>query len=621
MAKKEHDVKKNFEFDENAPDYNFQLKKKANLWWLLLLLLPLLLLIPLKKDITVVTKVDGKNEPFVDVRMRYTAHYLLWNMCFLADVPYDTVQQTDSTGTTVFKDVGYSVYSYIFHRKAPVVFSAGGDCYEEVAQEYRFHKVKRVTLDVQPKLSDVRLKVVDSELAFVLPSATVECDYDGKIGNRQVTDSTDAAGCIVVREVRYCGGFNRIKVSADGYADTVLTSLPLAEILDKGGEYVIPLRPLKARFTFFVKNKWTKEPIPNALAEVTLTVNGRVGSAGKSRTNVDGLGQGFFDNARVLAQVDITATKSGYEQGRYVFPKGVPNNVRNFKGLPDDQRVVWLEPKPETKQFRNVDTLSGQPIAGVTNKIVIKSIDGTEKTVEEISNRNGYFPVTAKPGDEITIVSTLDPSYHPKTTHIKKFKDAETIYMRPVMVTLTFRTVDGVSGSVLSGCNFAPRGSISGSLKYNETSPGVFEVTFRRDELVSITASKAGYGTNSTKVQNASYNQLGSQSDRDIPLRKDWHYERDGDDWTDCSGCNCTENECYDLYEAPVTFTFRWTDFCTGCTTFIVMDDNGNTLAEIGSGTNNNNKPGSVRLTSPTRKIWVKMTNQNCHPFHYYVEQ
>lgn len=702
-------MKKKFTFDSNLSEYNFKLKKKANLWWLLLFLLLLVLFIPLKKDITVVTQYDGVPEPYVDVRMDYTARYLLWNKQFLAKVPYDTVQQTDSTGTTVFKDVGYSVFSLLFYFRTPVLFSTQGDCFEDTEVACRFHTTRKVVMEIQPQLTDVRLKVIDAELGFEIPDANLKCTYSGQNVPPAVKDKTDVDGCVVIKDVRVCDGLETIKVSAEGYADTLLVQLPTSELLQEPGGYLIPLRPLKDRFTFFVKNKYTKEPIPGAEAQVSLTERGIDVSGGTTRTNVDGLGQGFYEDARVLAKVSITANKQphyrpGKLEGDYT--------VKQFKALPDSLRVVWLEPEPYAVDFRNLDTLSGQPVAGVRNEILIEGIDGTTVTKVEVSNRNGCFPVAANEGDKITIISTLDPYYHSKTTVIPKFEKGMDIYMHPVLVslvfrtveidedgrmsgvlpdcalvitvdgkkvnptnsgtgsfmvsqlrltskisieaskadhlpnnkkiknksvellfkssqddrdipleklvTLTFRTIDQADGSLLSGCTFVPRGSISGSLKYKEQSPGVFEVTFRRDELVSITASKPGYGSNSTKVKNAGYNQLKSQSDRDIPLQMDWDYQW-GLDKSQLSK-NYVETKCYDLYKAPVSFTFSWS-LCNGCTNMTVTDENGNTLAFVGYQTGDKRENASLRLTSSTRKVCVTVSNDNGHTFSYHISK
>lgn len=525
---KERDLNNKFLYNGNESEYDFQLKKKPNLWWLLLLLLPLVLLIPLKKDIAVYTKLDGNPEPYIDVNMKYTARYLLWDKKFMAKVPYDTIQQTDSIGSTVFKGVGYSIFSFIFHYKTPVVFSAGeGLCFDSITMECCFHTAREVVLDMSPQIADVRLKVVDKELKFEIPGAKVECDYQGKNGLKQMVDTTEASGCVVIKEARVCGGFNSIKVSADGYADTLLTNLQVTEMLKEAGGYVIPLRPLKERFIFYVKNVYTKEPVPDAFAEVALTLNGQQGSLSKLRTNVDGLGQGFFDNARVLATIGIKVSKQGYYDSVYVVPKGKPNpiTVRDFVKLDSADRVVWLRPKPHTEQFRNVDTLSNQPIVGVRNEIVVNGIDGSTRTYVATSNRNGYFDVTALPGDKITIKSTLDPYYHPKTTVIDKFDKAQIIYMHPVLVDLTFRTVeinDGKFKGVLPDCKLVI--TVDGKkVDPTNSGSGIFTVPkVRLSSKISIVASKSDYGSNRSKINNKSVEWLSKagQDERDIPLQK-----------------------------------------------------------------------------------------------------
>lgn len=520
---KERKLKKQFNYYETNSEYGFQIKRKPNLWWLLLLLLPLLLLIPLKKDIVVVTQTaDGIPEPYVDVAMQYTAEYLLWQKQFLVKVPYDTIQKTDSTGKTVFKDLGYSVYSLVFHFRNPVVFTAGNDCYEEIRVERNFHTTRKVVMKMNPVVADVRFKVVDSELGFELPDAVVECEFVSRNGTQKVVETTDATGCVLIKNVLLCGDLDSVRASADGYADTLLTHLSVYDLLEESGGYVIPLRPLKDRFTFFVKNKWTKEPIPDALAEVTLIYKGTNVSGGKSRTNVDGLGRGFFDDARLLAKVDIKATKSptykpGELEGDYT--------VREFKSLPDSLRVVWLEPEPYTVQFRNIDTLSDEPIAGVKNEIVIEGIDGTTRSKVEPSNRNGYFPVTAMAGDKITIVSTFDPYYYPKTTIISKFEKGDTIYMHPVLVSLDFMTVEEDNGKItgiLPDCDLKV---VVDGKDVNPTNSGTGQFTvpnLRLTSKISIEASKTGYEPNDMKVRNKSVEQLwkAPQEEREIPLLK-----------------------------------------------------------------------------------------------------
>ena len=242
-TKKEKNLDSSFKYYGDAGEYNFQMKKKPNLWWLLLLLLPLVLLIPLRKDITVYTRMDGASEPYVDVSMNYTARYLLWDKKFNVKVPYDTIQQTDSVGKTVFKRVGYSVYSFIFHFKTPVMFSAGGnECYDSISKSFRFHTTRKVVLDLSPKVADVRLKVVDKDGGFVLPGALVECEYEGRNGLRHSIDTADASGCVVVRDAKYCGSISTIHASADGYADTLYSNKLIKTINSYTEGYPIPLK-------------------------------------------------------------------------------------------------------------------------------------------------------------------------------------------------------------------------------------------------------------------------------------------------------------------------------------------------------------------------------------------
>jgi hypothetical protein len=166
--------------------------------------------------------------------------------------------------------------------------------------------------------------------------------------------------------------------------------------------------------------------------------------------------------------------------------------------------------------------LSNQPIAGVKNVIVVDGIDGTTKTYERTSNRNGYFDVIALPGDKITIVSTLDPYYHPKTTVIDKFEKAEIVYMRPVLVSLDFRTMEMVDGQILGllpNCTLVI--TVDGK-RVNPTNSGngnFIVANVRLNSTISIAASKQYYNS-STKIRNRKVEDLykAQQDARDIPL-------------------------------------------------------------------------------------------------------
>jgi hypothetical protein len=162
----------------------------------------------------------------------------------------------------------------------------------------------------------------------------------------------------------------------------------------------------------------------------------------------------------------------------------------------------------------------------VRNVIRVTNPDGTTEDYTEISNSNGVFPILTKEDARIEVISTKDGYIQKRTIYPKfgKIEDEERIIrMQPEMVTLQFRTVRESNWNVLPDCDLEVLGSISGSLPPSNSGDGNFTVTMRKNELLSIEASKTGFITNRTKVRDASYNDLFSapQERRDIPLKSD----------------------------------------------------------------------------------------------------
>ena len=118
-------IGKKLKYSEKYDLYSVQMVRHHFPWWIFLLLLPLLLLIQCHKDIEVSciepdTKVPIEGQV---VQMRYQAHFL-WNKGrFFANDNVRKTQVTDSTGTTVFKDLPCSVYSYVFYCLSKVSFT------------------------------------------------------------------------------------------------------------------------------------------------------------------------------------------------------------------------------------------------------------------------------------------------------------------------------------------------------------------------------------------------------------------------------------------------------------------------------------------------------------------
>ena len=370
-----------------------------------------------------------------------------------------------------------------------------------------------------PRREDLHVQVIDEETRDPLPDATLVYRYK-ELGEEH-TDSVraDASGIATIPQMRYCATVD-LAAHCHGYADTLRTDAPCQEIVAANDSTALPLRPIKQRFTFFVKNKETRQPIPDATAIVTLTYNGRKIQR-TVHTSTDGKGIAAYDSAFVLATVAIHASKIHFHDGDL---EGGPFTVEQFVRQDDDTRTVWLEPEPYTCEFVIVDSITGRPVEGVRNRIKITDPSGKTETVEEISNRNGVIPVKAKEGSRIEIISEKEPAYKKHSQVVPKFKDKEKIRMTPNLVSLEFRTINGVNGKVLPDCALSISASITGRHAPTNSGNGVFTVDgLQRDELLSITASKPQFGSNSTKVRNAPVNTLmtAPQDRRDIPLKPD----------------------------------------------------------------------------------------------------
>lgn len=515
-------INSSIRYKEEYDLYTFRMCHKRNWWWLLLLLLPLLLFVKCSKDITV-TCIDSEgNFPVAgqEVKLDYTAHFLYNDGKFLADEPISIVQETDSTGCTTFEDLPCSVFSYIFYCLQQADYSVGSECYGQADEKHNFHYVWNVEIELEPFRTDLYIKLMDKETLDVLPDAKVVYRYIDNGEEKTDSAEADAAGIAVIPQMRYCSVIDKITGSCYGYMDEVRMDIPNQKLAEVSDSTALLLTPIMERFDFFVKNKISKQPIPEALCDVSLTHPGlsRTVTTRRVTTSIDGKGVAVYDSAFVLSVINIQASKVNYYDGEL---EGGPWVVEEFIKQDEDTRTVWLTPKPYVQEFVNIDSINGEPIPGVENVIRIISPDGTTSTITEISNRNGVFPISATEDDRIEIVSTKNNEYIPKKTIVPLFKEAEKeIRMQPEMGTVVFRTVVDGTGRVLPGCQLKITGSISGNIPPTNSGNGVFEVNMRKAENISIVASKSGYAPNTTKVRNARYHELAKspQARRDIPL-------------------------------------------------------------------------------------------------------
>lgn len=515
-------------YDTGHTDYSFQMRKPRRFpWWIFLLLLPLLLLIRCQKDIEVRCLEEETKAPvcFQEITLKYTDHSILspsrkW---FTAD-EIERTQLTDSTGVAVFEDLPCSVYSYIFRCLEKGYLSVFGECYAPANGEFNFHYTRHVDLVVAPRRETLRVRVVDEDTGDPLPDATVFYEYgDGGI-HRVDSVHVDAAGVATLPDMRYCSKIQVLTGRCYGYLDGSRTDVPCRDMLVESDSTALRLKPVKEQFVFFVKNKQTKQPIPDAHCVVTLSypqLNQNVVSR-VVRTSIDGQGRGVYDEAPIISFIAIEASKPGFKDGHLEDGPNGPWKVEQFILQDEDTRTVWLEPEPFVQEFVNVDSLTLRPIPGVRNEITVTRPDGTSTTVVEVGNRNGVFPVSAAEDDVVVIVSVKNNEYVSKRTVYPRFRDIQDrkIRMYPEMVQLQFRTVmaDDMQ-TLVPDCTLRVQGSISGSLPPNNSGNGVFTVNMRKAEKLSIVASKVGCKTNSRTVRNRDYAYLqANASRRAIPM-------------------------------------------------------------------------------------------------------
>lgn len=500
--------KKSFRFREGQLVYDVRLRRKFPLW-IFLLLLPLLLLVRCEKELTVtcVEMETGAPVSYQDVTLSYEDHFIeKLGRWFSADT-ISLTQKTDTSGVTVFKKLPCSVYSYIFHGLEKGRVSLQSECYQSIDSRFIFHYTCHVTLKVDARREDLRVRVKDKETGEPLPHAIVRYSYFDAGESHRDSTLTDAAGVAVLPRMRYCSALDSLIGQAFGYYDDVKTGVPCHDLIFENDSTALRLMPVKEQFSFFVKNVKSKEPIPDAACLVTLTLPGnsmRTVSR-EVRTSIDGKGIAVYTDAPVVSSISIKASKVNYKDGFLADSPRGPWRVADFIPQPDTVRTIWLEPLPYVREFVNVDSLSGRPVPGVRNVITVTQPDGTRTVVTEISNTNGVFPISAAEDDVIDVISDKGGEYKIKKTFYPKFKDIENrqILMQPEMVELVFQTVVADPPSpLLPDCSLLVTGSISGLLPPGDSGDGVFRVSMRKAETLSIVSSKQGFKVNDITVAN-----------------------------------------------------------------------------------------------------------------------
>lgn len=603
-------------FQSNRLEYEVKIKKRKKWWWLLLLLLLPLLLIRCQHDLDVYC-VDSEFETSVEdaqVILSYKEHNLYKDGRFFVTDTISMVQISDSVGIATFQSLKFHVFDYVFWWLGEGILDVEPECYcLKDAKKCYVQYARKAILPLSAVCIELPIKIVDIETNEEIPGAKVGIETDWQ-PTQHDTLETDPIGQIVLNDMHYCGWLKGISCAAYGYADTIVNQISIRPIADSATPLVIQMRPIKASFSFMVCNAISREPIPQASVEVRLQSRGGTTDTGSAMTNVDGFGKGFHNDGAILSTLTLLASKTHYRDGQFDWsPYDPPYDVDHFTKLADTARVIYLEPEPFVAEFVILDSLTHQPVSGVTNMITITHLDGSQQTTHtEVSNRNGVIPVGALEGETIDIISTKNPEYKRKLSHIGRFVGPDTIYISPDFLSLTFRTVVKGTNNLMPNCNLSiktqngtrqdfPQNSGSGVFSINKVMP---------NDKIFITASK-GTQSNSTAIngQSVRYLSNAAQSERDIPMSVEYTFS---------SSNQGQSSHSYDMGSGPYTFSISW-KLCEFCTKITLMDG-GNIIATLGyNALTNSLSSGTMVFRANSSNLTVVVTNDNGHLCQYKI--
>lgn len=501
-SKKDKQYVKSFKYDESISEYVLQIRKKNFKWlWLLLLLLLIPLFFNFEKDIFVQTVLENGN-PCKEtcISGKFKSNFLYKDGKFFKKQFLDETK-CDVNGVVQFENIGYSGYSFIFHMFSKIHFRAESDCNEQVSLDAPFfHFLFSDTLKIKmkEKLIDFSVQVLDAELEIPIVDADLEYSFKKSDKLQNGKQKTNAEGKVIISGVPKCSAIELLKANKKGYEENSKEKIVVSEALSNIPNAVVYLKPIKKRITFFVKNKFTKEPLPNATVNIQLNdPRSNQQSDENVKTDLDGMGVGFYDDLFLLANIELSASCKYYKDGKLTGR----HTVDEFIKLPDSLRIIFLEPEPFTASMRNVDSLTLVPIAGVNNKIEIKSQDGNLYQDEQISNRNGVFSIQARVGDQVSVYSEGGSYYNDKSSSFKFEKETD-LLMSPKMLKINFRTVDVLESKSLPNCSLSVK--INGKPVSSPTSSGntgVFSLDVKASDKITIESHLAGYLSNITQVR------------------------------------------------------------------------------------------------------------------------
>jgi hypothetical protein len=523
-------VKKSFVFKQDTLHYTLKLRR-YNYWWLLLLLLLLLLIRCEKTTFVKVINSDSKQViPNIAVNYNYRTHYVYDKGGFFTNTPINRTQNTDSKGIAKFDTVRYSVYGYLLYHLTTANIWASDKCYVSDKSSRYFHWIwnnDTIVLYQKPKIEPLDLKVIDKSDNEPLPDASVRliAELDGK--KYEETLKSGADGRVVTSKIPQCAKIQIIKATLDGYYPDSIAQKTVTELLSGTLDSLrtLKLKPIRKPIEFFVVECNTKPPKPIPSATVTIDIVGK--KKVKARTNVNGVGKGVYDSLHVKAKITLEAEKPYYKRGKLEGNY----SVEEFINLPKGKRTICLEPEPNPIEFKNIDERTQQPLVGVKN--IVKRKRGGEVRIDTlVSNRDGNFLLSdVIASEEISIIAQYPPDYEDNDRTIrnkageeiiKKNPNERIIPLKPKIVELVFRTVNGENNQLLPDVNVVILENGRPLPAPTNSGNGEFKVVVKAGSVISVRASKPCLGQNITKIVNRPAKALAEapQAERDIPLTR-----------------------------------------------------------------------------------------------------
>jgi len=395
----------------NDEVYTLKLKKRRFPWWILLFLLPLLLLIKCKKDVTF--KVQNQTSKEVVANAKTTFSYN--RRVLFSNELINFSDTTNSEGIVTFKDTEYSLYTLIFYRNDTCNFAVLSDCYSANSTVYKYHKLKHkkveiVELDYIKK--DFTFTVIQQPENLIMPDVEVNIKIENENNTIEAIDTTDINGNVVFKNLPLC---SKIEITAKkyGYYDSTYNFLSDSIYSNITQIY---LRPITKSISFWVKNLNTKQPIPNAQAELIID---EIYSGYKITTNTSGIfsvaENGLFENVHIIKSMKIFATKTDFYDT--IYPQ-TAKKVEEFITADAETRTVYLRPKAKCIDIKIVDADSKNSIDGAE---CIITINGKE-TKTEYSNILGVVQICGLTNDDIISITASKMGYDLNNYTVKDLK-------------------------------------------------------------------------------------------------------------------------------------------------------------------------------------------------------